>query len=70
MTLRELLLKELDVLVRLIPEYRREFNHKFSVMRSVGSENAFKSFVDAWTTLKSAEDRIEFINDVLGEASD
>lgn len=70
MTLRELLLRELNLLVSLIPQYRREFNHNFSVMKSVGSENAFKAFVDSWGTLKSAEDRVEFINDVLGEASE
>ena len=70
MTLRELLLRELNILVSMIPEYRREFNYTYSRMRSVPSENAFKGFVDAWATLKSAEDRVEFINDVLGEASE
>jgi len=70
MTLRELLLKELNVLVTMIPEYRRDFNYSYTQMKNLNTEKAFALFVDAWTRLKSAEDRLQFINEVLGEASE
>lgn len=70
MTLRELLVKELDLLVGLISEYRRDFSNKFAVFHSRGDQESFKAFVDAYVTLKSAEDRVELINEVLGEASE
>jgi hypothetical protein len=70
MTLRELLVKELDLLVGLISEYRRDFSNKFAVFQSRGDQESFKGFVDAYVTLKSAEDRVELINEVLGEASE
>lgn len=70
MTARELILRELNLLIDFIPHYRRDFEQKFALMRSVGTEQAFKDFVDAYVTLKSAEDRVDFINDVLEKASE
>jgi hypothetical protein len=46
MTLRELLVKELDLLVGLISEYRRDFSNKFAVFQSRGDQESFKG---SWT---------------------